>query len=147
MSEKDALLVHHTHISYYQNTYLPTIEIHSFPKLAHSFLLSTCSSHPVFFPSISTSFDWLGLSNCKIPTPTLLLLTVPDDEYLPLLHPAAPSTEYAPITPASPMAFRLRTLLVAPGIVLTDDEIAAISLYSSPDFDTPKKEQRVSDVL
>ena len=135
----------HTSYLMLSNTYLPTIETHSFPKLAHSFLLSTCSSHPVFSPSISTNFDWLGLSNCKIPTPTLLL-TVPD-EYLPLLHPAAPSTEYAPITPTSPMAFRLRTPLVAPGIVLTEDEIAAMSLYSSPDFDTPKKAQRVNDVL
>ena len=62
-----------------------------------------------------------------------------------LLQPAAPSTE--PITPVSPITFRLCTLLVVPGMVLTDDEIADMSLYSPPFSDTPRNTHRVSEVL
>jgi len=123
-------------------TYLPVIDAHSLPKLAHSFLLLTLGSHPVFFPSISTNLDWFGDSNCNIPTPQLLFSSLSD---LALLQPAAPSTE--PITPVSPIEFRLRTLLVVPGMVLTDDEIADMSLYSPPFSDTPRNTHRVSEVL
>lgn len=126
-------------------TYIPVIDIHSLPKLAHSSLLLTLGSQPVFFPSTSTNLDWLGDSNCNIPMPQLLFST--SDLTLFILQPAAPSTDDAPITPTSPIALRLRTLLVVPGIVLTDDEIADMSLYSPPDSDTPRNVHRVSEVL
>lgn len=61
------------------------------------------------------------------------------------LQPADPST--APSTPASPMASLLRTLLVMPGAVLTDEDMEGISLYSSSDVGTPRNAQRVNVVL
>ena len=75
-------------------------------------------------------------------TTTASIFSVSD---LALLQPVAPSTE--PIIPVPPIAFRLRTLLVVPGMVLTDEEIADMSLYSPPFSDTPRNTHRVSEVL